>query len=132
MCCAKRCPTQSAVVPELSTFAATGAPVDLSSRVSLAAGVLRAMNLTRDFAPLVALIGHGASTQNNPQAAGLHCGACGGQTGEVNARALASLLNDEQVRAGLRAEGSRREGHPVHWWTARHDLPMTCTSMRAT
>ena len=33
--------------------------------------------------------------ENNPQAAGLHCGACGGQTGEVNARALASLLNDE-------------------------------------
>lgn len=98
-------PTQSAVVPELSTFAATGALVDLSSRVSLAAGVLRAMNLARDFAPLVALIGHGASTQNNPQAAGLHCGACGGQKGEVNARALASLLNDEQVRAGLKAEG---------------------------
>lgn len=97
--------THTAVVPEIATFAATGAPVDLSSRVSLAAGVLRAMNLARGFAPLVALIGHGASTQNNPQAAGLHCGACGGQTGEVNARALASLLNDEQVRAGLRAEG---------------------------
>jgi uncharacterized protein YbcC (UPF0753/DUF2309 family) len=54
---------------------------------------------------MLALIGHGASTENNPMAAGLHCGACGGQTGEVNARALAALLNDGDVRAGLREMG---------------------------
>jgi uncharacterized protein YbcC (UPF0753/DUF2309 family) len=73
--------------------------------VALAAGVLRAMSLTRGFAPVLALVGHGASTENNPLAAGLHCGACGGQTGEVNARALAALLNDPAVRAGLAADG---------------------------
>ncbi len=37
-----------------------------------------------------------------PHAAGLHCGACGGQTGEVNARALADLLNTPAVRTHLR------------------------------
>ena len=49
--------------------------------------------------------GHGASVVNNPHASGLHCGACGGYSGEVNARLLAGLLNDPEVRAGLAAEG---------------------------
>lgn len=79
--------------------------MDVGAKVKLAAGILRAMSLTRGFAPLVALIGHGAGTENNPLAAGLHCGACGGQTGEVNARALAALLNEPDVRAGLLGEG---------------------------
>jgi hypothetical protein len=35
----------------------------------------------------------------------LDCGACGGQTGEVNARVLAALLNDAAVRRGLRDRG---------------------------
>jgi len=78
---------------------------DLAARVSLAAGILRTMSLTSGFAPIVALIGHGASTVNNPQAAGLHCGACGGQTGELNARALAALLAEPAVRAGLAEQG---------------------------
>ncbi len=83
-----------------------GAPgFDLAARVSLAAGILGAMSLTSGFAPIVALIGHGSSTVNNPQAAGLHCGACGGQTGEVNARALAALLNEPAVRSGLAERG---------------------------
>ena len=90
--------------PEL-THRADGTVVPLDARVALARGILGAMSLTRDFAPVLALIGHGASTENNPLAAGLHCGACGGQTGEVNARALAALLNDPQVRAGLKAAG---------------------------
>ncbi len=86
--------------PELARRA-DGSSVPLEARVGLAAGILGAMSLTRGYAPLLALIGHGASTENNPLAAGLHCGACGGQTGEVNARALAALLNDAEVRAGL-------------------------------
>jgi uncharacterized protein YbcC (UPF0753/DUF2309 family) len=94
----------AALRPELARRA-DGAALELPARVALAAGVLRAMSLTSGFAPVLALIGHGASTENNPLAAGLHCGACGGQTGEVNARALAALLNDPAVRAGLAADG---------------------------
>ena len=71
----------------------------------LAAGILNAMGLTDHFATLVLLTGHGSQSANNPHAAGLDCGACCGQTGEVNARALASLLNDTAVRLGLRAHG---------------------------
>jgi uncharacterized protein YbcC (UPF0753/DUF2309 family) len=95
---------RGALRPELARRA-DGHALDSSARVALAAGVLRAMSLTRGFAPLLVLLGHGASTENNPLAAGLHCGACGGQTGEVNARALAALLGDPAVRAGLAADG---------------------------
>ena len=78
----------------------TGIPhVDLAERI------LRAMSLTRDFPALVLLAGHGSSSDNNPHAAGLDCGACCGQTGEVNARALAALLNSVDVRSGLRDRG---------------------------
>ncbi len=75
--------------------------LDLATRVGMAASILRAMSLTRGFAPLVLLVGHGANVVNNPHASGLHCGACGGYSGEVNARLLAGLLNDPEVRAGL-------------------------------
>lgn len=74
-------------------------------RVGLAARILRAMSLTADFPELVLLAGHGSRSDNNPHAAGLDCGACCGQTGEVNARALAGLLNDACVREGLAGEG---------------------------
>jgi len=78
---------------------------DAATRINMAASILKAMSLTRDFAPLVLLIGHGANVVNNPHASSLHCGACGGYSGEVNARLLAGLLNDGDVRAGLVGQG---------------------------
>jgi uncharacterized protein YbcC (UPF0753/DUF2309 family) len=78
---------------------------DLETRVTMAETVLRAMSLTEGFARLILLAGHGASVVNNPFASGLHCGACGGHSGEVNARLLARLLNEREVRKGLAARG---------------------------
>jgi uncharacterized protein YbcC (UPF0753/DUF2309 family) len=79
--------------------------LDIAAKVALASGVLHAMGLDHDLAPLVLLVGHGSQTTNNAHAAALDCGACCGQTGEVNARALAQLLNEPAVRAGLLAAG---------------------------
>ncbi|GAB0120130.1 YbcC family protein [Acidisoma sp. 7E03] len=73
----------------------------LEARLQAAETVLRAMSFTGNFAPLVMLVGHGANVVNNPHASALHCGACGGYSGEVNARLLAALLNDVAVREGL-------------------------------
>ncbi|MFY4731367.1 YbcC family protein [Nitrospira sp. BLG_2] len=86
---------------------ADGASLSPDARCDLAAAILRGMSLTRDFARLVLLAGHGSATRNNPHAAGLDCGACCGQTGEVNARVAASLLNEPEVRAGLAQRGIR-------------------------
>ncbi len=77
----------------------------LSDRIAAAAKILRAMSMTTGFAPLVLLVGHGASVVNNPHASALHCGACGGYKGDVNARLLAGLLNNPEVRAGLAQGG---------------------------
>lgn len=75
--------------------------LDVEGKANLTARVLRTMGLDCNFAPVVLLIGHGSQSINNAHAATLDCGACCGQTGEVNARVLALLLNDPHVRAGL-------------------------------
>lgn len=79
--------------------------IDLAERVDLAEGALRGMSLTTNFARLVLLVGHGSTTTNNPHAAGLDCGACGGHSGAPNARFAAALLNDPQVRQALESRG---------------------------
>jgi hypothetical protein len=79
--------------------------LDLASLTTAAETVLRAMSMTNNFARLVVLAGHGANVVNNPFASGLHCGACGGYSGEVNARLLASVLNNLEVRAGVAERG---------------------------
>ncbi len=79
--------------------------LDLDAQIALAARVLHAMGLERHVAPFVLLVGHGSQSANNAHAAALDCGACCGQTGEVNARSLARLLNDAAVRAGLQGRG---------------------------
>ena len=89
-------------------------------RVALAGRVLGAMSLTNGFARLVLLVGHGSQSANNPHAAGLDCGACCGQTGEVNARALASLLNDAVVRKAL-CESSIQIPDTTHFVPALHN-----------
>ncbi len=80
---------------------------DPAAAAVIAHKVLSAMGLIEGFAEVVLLCGHGSQTANNPHAAGLDCGACGGQTGEVNARVLADLLNSTAVREHLGGLGIR-------------------------
>ena len=67
----------------------------------LAEGVLRNMGLRDGFARLVVLCGHRSEVTNNPLQSSLDCGACGGHSGEANARFAALLLNQEFIRREL-------------------------------
>jgi uncharacterized protein YbcC (UPF0753/DUF2309 family) len=63
--------------------------------------VLRSIGLVSNFAPLVYLVGHGASSVNNPHYAAYDCGACSGRAGSVNARVFSFMANHSGVRARL-------------------------------
>ena len=75
--------------------------IELDERIEMAKTALSAMSLTDNFARIVLITGHGSTTINNPHATGLDCGACGGNTGEANAKVAAAVLNDQKVRSAL-------------------------------
>jgi uncharacterized protein YbcC (UPF0753/DUF2309 family) len=67
--------------------------------------VLKSIGLVKDFAPLVYIVGHGASSVNNPHYAAYDCGACSGRAGSVNARVFSYMANHPVVREKLRTKG---------------------------
>jgi uncharacterized protein YbcC (UPF0753/DUF2309 family) len=91
-----------------------------AERAALAEGALRGMSLTKNFARLVLLCGHGSHSANNPYASSLDCGACGGHAGDVNARLAAATFNDPGVRALLAEKGIEIPGDTV-FLAGRHD-----------
>lgn len=75
--------------------------LDIESQLQYAKGLLSSISLTKDFAKLVVICGHGSTTENNAFASSLDCGACGGHKGHSNSLLLAKILNDPTVRTQL-------------------------------
>jgi uncharacterized protein YbcC (UPF0753/DUF2309 family) len=68
-------------------------------------GLLMSIGLVKNFAPIVYVVGHGASSVNNPHFAAYDCGACSGRPGSVNARVFCYMANHTQVRRILAEKG---------------------------
>lgn len=75
--------------------------ISLEEQVFYSMNVLKMIGLTENFAPVVVFCGHSSTTENNPYASALDCGACGGGPGGDNANILAYILNDKKVRVEL-------------------------------
>lgn len=69
------------------------------------AGLLRMIGLTANFADMIAVVAHGASSVNNPYFSAYDCGACSGRPGGINSRAFAMMANHPEVRSRLLALG---------------------------
>jgi uncharacterized protein YbcC (UPF0753/DUF2309 family) len=103
-------PRHAAKLKQTASEAKIVTRIDVSSiptgkQVDCAFQMLRAIGLLQNFSPLVILCGHGSTSTNNPYASGLHCGACGGHHGGPNGQAMATVLNDPEVREALRFQG---------------------------
>lgn len=77
----------------------------LAEMVAIGERVLRDIGLTSKFSRLVLFAGHGSACLNNPHKSAYDCGACSGNAGGPNARALAAMLNDSRVRDTLASRG---------------------------
>ncbi len=101
---------QRATVPKISTRITAdkdenGLGLSQEEQNKTIEGVLKTMGLTKNFARLVVVAGHTSMSDNNPYEAALNCGACGGNSGEPNARLLAYLANKPEVRVHLAKNG---------------------------
>jgi len=75
---------------------------EMANRVE---GLLKSIGLVTNFAPIVYVVGHGATSVNNTHFAGYDCGACCGRPSSVNAKVLSFAANHEGVRQLLKERG---------------------------
>lgn len=74
--------------------------IPLAEKVAIVKSAFDLLGWQR-FAPIVVFAGHGSHSANNPFGSSLDCGACAASPGRHNARALAQLANQPEVRKTL-------------------------------
>lgn len=75
---------------------------EMANRVE---ALLRSIGLVKNFASIVYVVGHGATSVNNTHFAGYDCGACSGRPSSVNAKVLSFAANHIGVREILKSRG---------------------------
>ncbi|MCL4152361.1 UNVERIFIED_CONTAM: hypothetical protein GTU68_036309 [Idotea baltica] len=87
--------------PDMHRFDANDTSgIPLNEKVAIVKSAFDLMGWTQ-FAPLVIFAGHGSHSANNPFGSSLDCGACAASPGRHNARMLAKLANQPEVRKSL-------------------------------
>jgi len=77
----------------------------IKEKADIVAGILGGAGLLNVTAPLVVVMGHAATTTNNPFQKSYGCGACSGQSGFSNAKVFVEFANDDDVRVELKVKG---------------------------
>ncbi|MBL7902426.1 MAG: DUF2309 domain-containing protein [Bacteroidia bacterium] len=90
---------------------------EMTTRVE---NLLRSIGLVDNFAKIIYVVGHGASSANNTHYAGYDCGACSGRPGSVNARVICHMANHPKVRLKLEERGILIP-KDTHFFGALHD-----------
>jgi hypothetical protein len=75
---------------------------EMANRVE---GLLKSNGLIDNFASIIYLVGHGATSVNNTHYAGYDCGACCGRPSSVNATVACFAINHPEVRKILVQRG---------------------------
>ncbi len=78
--------------------------LSVSDATQAAWQMLTTIGLTEDFSQQVVICGHQSTSENNPYASSLDCGACGGNSGMINAMVAAKMLNHPDVRKQLQGK----------------------------
>lgn len=72
---------------------------------TIVASVFTSIGLKDAFSSLIFIVGHGSTSVNNPHIAAYGCGATAGGCGGPNARALAMMANQQEIRKELHNRG---------------------------
>ena len=94
--------------------------IDLTEKVAIVKSAFDLMGW-KNFAPLVVFAGHGSHSANNPFGSSLDCGACAATPGRHNARMLAKLANEKEVRELLFNQYGVNIPQSTHFMGAEHN-----------